>query len=163
VSSILSTSKPFVVPNTPEAVRQLIVDLATHIVQLERELDELQQALVTKTAEAELDKQHRFSSMPIPEFLSSNQSVLADGNIEQDTRSLEGLSDNLKSLVIGQSFKRHFGTSNTLSLIRNAMDIKSEEMPFDIQCPSSDASRVLKVKRPEFWAIYPVSMSINLG
>ncbi|KAF5339481.1 hypothetical protein D9758_015312 [Tetrapyrgos nigripes] len=161
VSAILSTTKPFEAPDTPEAVLELFKDLATYVRKLEEELDELQQTLMANTAEASSERHDR-SSKPIPAFpFWSQQNVLSGETLEQDARSLEGLSDQLKRLVLDQSLKRHFGTSSSLTLVRNAMD--NVHIPQDVQCPSSDSALYLKARRPEFWAIYPVSVSIDVG
>ncbi|KAF5339474.1 hypothetical protein D9758_015322 [Tetrapyrgos nigripes] len=133
VSQILSTTKPFEVPDTPEAVLKLFKDLATYVRKLEEELDELQQRIPA-----------------LPGW--SQQNVLSDETAEQDARSLEGLSEQLKRLVLSQSFKRHFGTSSSLTLVRHAMD--DVHLPQDIHWPSSHAARYLKARRPEFWAVY---------
>ncbi|KAF5339465.1 hypothetical protein D9758_015306 [Tetrapyrgos nigripes] len=152
VSQILSTTKPFEAPDTPEAVLELFKDLATYVRELEEELDELQQILVAKTAEASSERQDR-SSKPTPAFLFwSQQNVLSGETPEQDARSVEGLSEQLKRLVLDQSLKRHFGTSTSLTLVRDAMN---DVHPQDVQRPSSDAARYLKARRPQFWTIYP--------
>ncbi|KAF5366455.1 hypothetical protein D9758_009805 [Tetrapyrgos nigripes] len=152
ISQILSTTKPFEAPDTPEAVLELFKDLATYVRKLEEELDELQQTLMAKTAEASSEGQDR-SSEPTPAFpFWSQQNVLSGETPEQDARSVEGLSEQLKRLVLDQSLKRHFGTSSSLTLVRDAMN---DVHPQDVQRPSSDAARYLKARRPQFWAIYP--------
>ncbi|KAF5364430.1 hypothetical protein D9758_010715 [Tetrapyrgos nigripes] len=151
VSAILSTTKPFEAPDTPEAVLQLFKDLATYVRKLEEELDELQQTLIAKTAEASSERQDR-SSKPIPAFpFWSQQNVLSGESEEQDAHSLEGLSEQLKRLVLDQSFKRHFGPSSSLTLVRNVMN--DTHLPQDV--PSSDVRYLIKTRRPEFWAVYP--------
>ncbi|THV03738.1 hypothetical protein K435DRAFT_247672 [Dendrothele bispora CBS 962.96] len=163
VSSILSTTKPFILPDSKEAILQLLVDLATQIRSMEEEMDQLQQKLyqatsTRSTANDTTDNQDSDFPQPqeiLPAFQEMAAPILKESILEPDSSSLEGLSDKLKRLVIDQSLQRHFGTSSSLSLVRTAMDTNNPEMAPGIGCVSGPSSRVLHCRRAEFWAVYP--------
>ena len=66
------------------------------------------------------------------------------------------LADNLRRLTIDPHEYRFFGKSSGAMLIQTAMELKHEYTGND-----SDEGKkpVLKSKRPEYWAIKPVSLS----
>lgn len=64
------------------------------------------------------------------------------------------LADNLRRLTIDPHEYRFFGKSSGAMLIQTAMELKHEYTAMD----DSDKGRnPLKSKRPEYWAIKPVS------
>ncbi|THU80864.1 hypothetical protein K435DRAFT_844949 [Dendrothele bispora CBS 962.96] len=160
VSSILSTTKPFVLPDSREAILQLLVDLATQIRSMEGEIDELQQKLYQATSGSPAndttdDQNSPQPQEPLPAFQEMSAPILKESILEPDSSSLEGLSDKLKRLVIDQSLQRHFGTSSSLSLVRTALDINYPKMTPGIDCVSGPSYRFLHCRRAEFWAVYP--------
>lgn len=64
------------------------------------------------------------------------------------------LADNLRRLTIDPHEYRFFGKSSGAMLIQTAMELKHEYNAMD---DSDKARNLLKSKRPEYWAIKPVS------
>jgi hypothetical protein len=64
------------------------------------------------------------------------------------------LADNLRRLTIDPHEYRFFGKSSGAMLIQTAMELKHEYTAMD---DSDNSKNPLKSKRPEYWAIKPVS------
>lgn len=64
------------------------------------------------------------------------------------------LADNLRRLTIDPHEYRFFGKSSGAMLIQTAMELKHEYTGND---SDEGKKRILKSKRPEYWAVKPVS------
>ncbi|KAJ8073388.1 Gypsy retrotransposon integrase-like protein 1 [Marasmius tenuissimus] len=104
VDKILSTTKQYL-PEDPRIIRQNLVDLATYIRHLTRELDG-HSASVT--------------SRPRSQTRASPLST------REEDEAVTQLDQHFKLLNIERTQSRYFGTSSRIMLVQNAMEIKKE-------------------------------------
>ncbi|KAF5339483.1 hypothetical protein D9758_015314 [Tetrapyrgos nigripes] len=176
IAAILSPAKPYPIPEDQEALRQLLVDLASHIISLEGQLEELIQDR----------SQPRSPSQPQANAASSStQDNPTDANSPSDSdandaRSLplwsfpistsppqrhgpkeEGISGLLKRLLLDEQADRD--GLHALSLVQATKDfqeevkIEEEELASFKRSASSFSWSSLSQssRRPEIWAIHP--------
>ncbi|KAJ8073439.1 Gypsy retrotransposon integrase-like protein 1 [Marasmius tenuissimus] len=138
VNAILSTTTPFVVPDDPERVKEILVDLANHARALERQLSLL-----------------RGISIDSETWLSSTCPSPPDCPPEPDERkevedSIESLAQELGQVSINH-LKRHFGKSSHFWFIQSVVDTRQHLIrDFPIH-----RAVFYKVQRPEFWFHHP--------
>ena len=164
VKSILSNTKPYVVPEDPNALRKVLVDLANRIVELEGLLEEFKRDGDTKL----------LSSPPIPASLMTTYYTPASApNPESDGYELHEEPDAPTAELIKDSVKidhvktRHFGQSSSVSLLASAVgegqDSVAGEIPLQRKKGPSELEQrnpkhnVMNVnRRAEFWNVHSV-------
>ncbi|KIK67620.1 hypothetical protein GYMLUDRAFT_237846 [Collybiopsis luxurians FD-317 M1] len=128
ISAVLAEQDTYIIPDDPDVVRKMLLDLCHCIRGLERQLSRWRRTV---------------------------QEISAENPASQDTGSESDSSDNVAGdpLIPGFSLydpalpSRHFGKSSNLVMLRTAVDIRRELM--------GDHVMQISEKRPEFWSIYP--------
>ncbi|KAK1229597.1 Gypsy retrotransposon integrase-like protein 1 [Marasmius sp. AFHP31] len=148
VNEILSTSKPFVVPQDSGKVKDMLVELANHARSLDRQL------LLAQGASPEVG--------PIPNSAPFTYSIDETEAKESDERqeiedSIDSLTQELGEVTLGQP-ETHFGKSSHFLLIESAMDARRDVL----------GGRALithdvftKLQRPPFWDLCPWHESLQ--
>ncbi|KAK1222310.1 Gypsy retrotransposon integrase-like protein 1 [Marasmius sp. AFHP31] len=151
VNAVLSTSNPFVVPEDPEQVLQILFDLANHARSLDRQL-----SLARETFGG-----HDASSVPVPTitavpFLSGIPEAEKDRDVED---SIEQLTAELGKVALSHE-KRHIGKSSYYMLVVSVMDARRGTSS------SSDRAFLTTIfrnhKRPEFWSPLPWQQTLKI-
>jgi len=158
VSEILSPSNPYVIPDDKDKIREVLVELASYIRNLEMELGrkttksnvDSADSLPPRTGEPAQDSSTSDSSSP-PKHICKLEDV---NEVVALSSVLERM--NLESDAVN-SYGRHFGKSSNAMLIKMAMDMRGE-MTGETHLA---ASIFQGFKRPEFWAIYPVRLGFS--
>ncbi|KAF9255570.1 hypothetical protein L218DRAFT_967177 [Marasmius fiardii PR-910] len=145
VKAILSTSKPYNVPDDPEDIRQLLTDLANRIVTLEEELEEARRGPSLTESTAGLTP----PSMADTYYTSA--SIHSPRDLEEcaDAATSCLVQDFMKRLHLGQKAERHFGPSNNVNLLISALSLQENQAG-----PKLPLER-LASRRLEFWNIHP--------
>ncbi|KAK7437250.1 Gypsy retrotransposon integrase-like protein 1 [Stygiomarasmius scandens] len=177
VSAILSPSKPYSAPEDPETVKQLLIDLASHIRVIEEELEQLRPLKDKATPSTHADSSPSSSPGPSNDIqLQSSPSkispsirypfAISTSPPVRDGAAEEGLSEMVKRLVFDQqATTRLYGDSGAIGFVKDAIDIhggkegteEEDTAPFG-KCASSFTQTALpsqSLRRPEVWTIYP--------
>ncbi|KAE9400224.1 hypothetical protein BT96DRAFT_919621 [Gymnopus androsaceus JB14] len=151
VEAILSTRRLFEVPKDSVKVKQILVDLANHIKELEEEIARLR--LYADSASAGSVFPGTSLTGAEDTFAEDTQQMTANQDSDPIQivfpYSIDALTKDLKMLQFDDSDNtvRHFGSSSFITLLRVTMDLKK-------QCGYSP--RLEKgTKRPEFWTTNP--------
>ncbi|KAF5313808.1 hypothetical protein D9758_017922 [Tetrapyrgos nigripes] len=142
VKKILS-GHTFVLPGDPSATRAILVQLATHIQDLESQL-------------AAASNDESGASPSIPSRVAAPKSNRRKSSDEADEKDLKALSDEFDQLSVSvsssQVYKRHYGQSSLEMFLMNALDVgkelHSEDRPIVTEWQSIFEKQY---KRPEFW------------
>ncbi|KAL0065404.1 Gypsy retrotransposon integrase-like protein 1 [Marasmius tenuissimus] len=122
VKSILSETKPYVVPEDPKALRQLVMDLAKRIVDLEEQLEELKSADGSKSSP---NTSPPMSTSMISTFYTPASTPAPDHdckyNEDPDAPTSDLILDFVKHLKLDHAHTRHFGQSSSLTLLMSAV------------------------------------------
>ncbi|KIK55975.1 hypothetical protein GYMLUDRAFT_47450 [Collybiopsis luxurians FD-317 M1] len=144
VDAILSTRRPFQIPDDQASVRKVLVDLANHIRDLEEDIAQLRRVTDSLTQSVNAMEQQTDRNDPLHWPTNS-----------LGTYSVENLVEDLKTFEFDAKNVRHFGSSSNVTLMKAAMDIKKEtylqnrgEAVHEVQPGRSH-------RRPEFWTVYP--------
>ncbi|KAE9383294.1 hypothetical protein BT96DRAFT_869308 [Gymnopus androsaceus JB14] len=150
VEAILSTRRLFEVPKDSVKVKQILVDLANRIKELEEEIARLR--LQAGSASA--------GSMFSSTSLAGTEDTFTGDTTQQMTASqdsrpiqvvfpysIDNLTKDLKMFEFDDTTVRHFGSSSSITLVRATIDVKKQ----------SGYSPLLEngTKRPEFWTTSP--------
>ncbi|KAL0576631.1 Gypsy retrotransposon integrase-like protein 1 [Marasmius crinis-equi] len=146
VRSILSSTKPYELPEDPESIQQVLVDLAERIVSLEQQLEEAKRAHVLNG-----DTMH---SSPA----SASSTVVLSTTKPCPTHSpmVEGENDPIAELIVDfvkqlnleQQETRSFGGVNSLVTLLGEKGTQAVAIPIE----------QLQSRRPEFWNVYPYAV-----
>ncbi|KAF9268427.1 hypothetical protein L218DRAFT_893492 [Marasmius fiardii PR-910] len=144
VNAILSSSKPYVPPEDPEMVAELLVKLANHARSLDRQLSELSHAIRSDSKSS--------STTGSPAASNDASSPPAQNEQSEVEDSIDSLTQELKGLTVNKFFnKRHFGKSSNFMLVQAAMDSRRDVLGD----PGFILTVFAKQKRPEFWKAHP--------
>ncbi|KAG7086878.1 hypothetical protein E1B28_002798 [Marasmius oreades] len=149
VKSILSTSKPYVVPDDPEDLRQVLVDLANRIVTLEEELDEIRRSK-TASGDSPAESGSSGTSTSPPSMADTYYTAASVPPVQPcaDACISSLVADFVKQLRVNQAHERHYGQHHNVNLLINALDLERD-------IPGKQlAGRVID-RRAEFWNIHP--------
>ncbi|THU94916.1 hypothetical protein K435DRAFT_144066 [Dendrothele bispora CBS 962.96] len=181
VSSILSSSTPYVPPDDKDKVREVLVELASYIRNLETELGRTRTSanasvnnngttsnlVVEASTESPCPSSSYSQEHPHPQHRNQN---IGDGSSlpshvtkPEDVNEVAALSKVLVRMSFESdnvnSYGRHFGKSSNIMLIKAAMDIKGE-----MTGEAHLAAAIFQgFKRKEFWAIHPWHVDTKLG
>ncbi|ESK87972.1 hypothetical protein Moror_10847 [Moniliophthora roreri MCA 2997] len=143
VDSILSASKPFVVPRDTQTVHQLLVDLAHYARSLEQGQSASQLTMSRNTSPLPTGNEPAYS-------YTSSLSKLAGSYINSDVfcveDDLDSFADKFNHLSLNHGAARHFGPSSALAFTQSIFALR--------QRIEGSSQRIPK-KRPQFWHIYP--------
>ncbi|KAI3613088.1 hypothetical protein WG66_001443 [Moniliophthora roreri] len=143
VDSILSASKPFVVPRDTQTVHQLLVDLAHYARSLEQGQSASQLTMSRNTSPLPTGNELAYS-------YTSSLSKLAGSYINSDVfcveDDLDSFADKFNHLSLNHGAARHFGPSSALAFTQSIFALR--------QRIEGSSQRIPK-KRPQFWHIYP--------
>ncbi|KAK1222311.1 Gypsy retrotransposon integrase-like protein 1 [Marasmius sp. AFHP31] len=147
VNAILSTSKRFVIPDDPESVRQILVDLANYARSLDRQIS------LAKETFGGLDASSMSATTAAPS-LRGTPEVEEDGEVED---SIEQLTTELRKVALSHE-KRHIGKSSYYMLVQSVMDAR--------RGTSGDRAFITAVfqnhQRPEFWKPLPWQQTLRI-
>ncbi|ESK90240.1 hypothetical protein Moror_7694 [Moniliophthora roreri MCA 2997] len=135
VNAILSSTKPFVVPDDPQVIRRMLVDLANFARSLDRQL-----SLANKLVEENLDP-------PAPVLEQDPMPISEQQDIED---SIDSIAEDFRKMVVTHP-NQHFGKSSYLTLMQSAIHVQrgiGEIKPFT-------AAVFASYQRPEFWHPLP--------
>ncbi|KAK1221321.1 Gypsy retrotransposon integrase-like protein 1 [Marasmius sp. AFHP31] len=145
VNAILSSSKPFVIPEDPESIREILVDLANHARSLDRQL-----ALAQSTFDHDASSASATTSPP-----ASNDVPEAEPGEVED--SIDQLAAELRQVTLSHQ-KRHFGKSSNFMLVQSAMDARRDAL--------GDRAFTFAIfkqcQRPDFWKPFPWQQSVEI-
>uniref|UniRef100_A0A0W0FBI2 Xylanolytic transcriptional activator regulatory domain-containing protein n=1 Tax=Moniliophthora roreri TaxID=221103 RepID=A0A0W0FBI2_MONRR len=145
VDSILSTSKPFVVPRDTQSVHQLLVDLAHYA----RSLEQGQIVSFSSTPRntsslptdgATPDSMRSYAMQPRPAGPYMNLDLC---RVEDD---LDSLQERFNHLDLKHGTARHFGPSSSLVFTQSILSLKRR---------IKGSKQWISRKRPQFWHIFP--------
>ncbi|KAL0576620.1 Gypsy retrotransposon integrase-like protein 1, partial [Marasmius crinis-equi] len=153
VKSILSTEKPFVIPEDPESIRQILVALANRIVALEEQLEE-------KEREGGESPAATGSPSMMSAYYTPASSVPSPraGDETDASASATGLArDVVKQLKLEHTQTRHFGQSSNMELLVSAIDLnKDAKEGGRVRHAQRPVERIIPIsRRPEFWSVHP--------
>ncbi|KAF5346129.1 hypothetical protein D9758_009916 [Tetrapyrgos nigripes] len=117
ISSILAeASQPFNIPEDEDSVREILVDIATYVRHLEKEL--------ARARRHESWAQHQTSRSTV-DAQSTPQSGPSPSSVEEESDYSEGeaLSHEIAKVRLTRMQNRHFGKSSSVFLITSAIDI----------------------------------------
>ncbi|KAJ3852882.1 fungal-specific transcription factor domain-containing protein [Lentinula lateritia] len=148
VDAILSTRKPFEVPKDPAIVKGIFVDLANCIKDLEEDIARLRQTVSTPLSDQnplsqtslQLNRERiavvsQYPDHPSPPF---------------ENYTVNDLTRDLKTFGYYEDRARHFGSSSSRKLVKDALDVKKE------YTGGADFVNVKpSFKRLEFWSVQP--------
>ncbi|KAK7020209.1 Gypsy retrotransposon integrase-like protein 1 [Paramarasmius palmivorus] len=138
VNAILSSSKPFVIPDDPEAIRKMLVDLANFARSLDRQL-----SLARTSEESQLFDPLTSTSSP----LTSEPDPEPEPEPEQDLEdSVNAITQDLQNMVVHFS-NRHFGKSSYFGFLQSAIVAQGDN---GLARPPT-AAVFARFKRPELW------------
>ncbi|EEB89241.1 hypothetical protein MPER_12684 [Moniliophthora perniciosa FA553] len=141
-AGILSTSKPFDVPEDPEVVRKILIDLANFARSLDRQLAETQGAGV----DAALDNVRPSTS---PKFTYQQEPP-------EIKDSIESLTEDFQKMLVDVHWQTHYGKSSNNWFIQITLDAKRDELD-----EGAFAAAWTKYKRPELWKVLPWQRTIE--
>ncbi|KAJ3875250.1 fungal-specific transcription factor domain-containing protein [Lentinula edodes] len=150
VDAILSTRKPFEVPKDPAIVKGIFVDLANCIKDLEEDIAGLRQTLSTP-----LSHENPLSQTSLQPNREKRIAVVSQYPDYPSPPPVEGYSVNdltrdLKTFGYYEDRARHFGSSSSRKLVKDALDVKKE------YTGGADFVNVKpSFKRLEFWSVQP--------
>lgn len=150
VDAILSTRKPFEVPKDPAIVKGIFLDLANCIKDLEEDIARLRQTLSTPLShENPLSKTslqlNREERIAVVSRYPDHPSPPVEGY------SVNDLTRDLRTFGYYEDRARHFGSSSSRKLVKDALDVKKE------YTGGADFVNVKpSFKRLEFWSVQPV-------
>ncbi|KAL0569068.1 Gypsy retrotransposon integrase-like protein 1 [Marasmius crinis-equi] len=144
VRSILSTTKPYEIPEDTKSVREILVDLAQRIVTLEKALEE--------TTRAQFQLAPRTPSTPstvCPAPQSSTRASVSSPSspVDADDPVADLVSDFVKQLQLDHNETRHFGG---VKLVTNVLGEVLDAKPASAATPRTPQRRTM-TRRPEFW------------
>lgn len=156
IAAILSEFSPYVVPDDPSAIREVLVSIATYAHQLERDLAKARQSLPQKpqcseTSRSPPELDDSASRTPVPPGPPTGTIIKDGANSGEDALYVE-MTDYLRRLTIDPSSNRFFGRSSNVILVKTAMDIKKESTGEEVLL-----SRNHPVRRPKYWDVASVS------
>ncbi|KAK1222316.1 Gypsy retrotransposon integrase-like protein 1 [Marasmius sp. AFHP31] len=147
VNSILSASKLFVIPEDPESVRQILVDLANYARSLDRQLS------LSKGTLGE----HDMSSIPATTAPPSSGGTPEVERHQEVEDSIEQLTAELKGVSLSYE-KRHTGKSSYYMLVQSAVDAR--------RGTSGDREFIVAIfknhQRSEFWKPLPWQQTLRI-
>ncbi|KAF9268428.1 hypothetical protein L218DRAFT_615739 [Marasmius fiardii PR-910] len=139
INAILSSSKPYVPPEDPEAVKELLTKLANHARSLERQLSELAQATRLWSKSSSINASPAPSNDPSESAAQSEESDVED--------SIDSLTHELKNMSFQHLYRRQFGKSSNYMLVQSAMDSRRDVL----RDPNFTKAFFTRHKRLEFW------------
>lgn len=132
-------------------MKQILVDLANHIKELEEVVAKLRIEASGSTVMVPLTG----AEDVLAKDITQTEACLDDCDPFQNPYSLEHLMTDLKRFEFeDDSTVRHFGGSSSAALLKATMDIKQE---YSVTSPNTIIG---SNKRMEFWLTYPVSMKL---
>ncbi|THV07020.1 hypothetical protein K435DRAFT_710727 [Dendrothele bispora CBS 962.96] len=148
VTAILSTTKPFVIPEDSDTVRQLLIDLASRIKLLESRLQEVLKSNSGPPASSveSQSQQITFATIqrPFPTSILPPQA--------ESTALDEELSESLVRLVLDQAKESPSGQVNHTVIAAATLEDQEDLGPgYGYQVKAS----LTNLRRPEFWHVYP--------
>ncbi|KAJ4468790.1 fungal-specific transcription factor domain-containing protein [Lentinula aciculospora] len=150
VDAILSTRRPFEIPNDPVTVKGLLIDLAKHIRVLEEVIDRYQQEAYS-VPHSHSDIPPRNALQPSQEEGITNSSLFPNEIPPfSDGCSTDDLSRKLRIFEFDDNSVRHFGSSSSRTLVKAALDIKKEYTG-----NANFVNMKSSFKRSEFWSVQP--------
>ncbi|KAJ3874892.1 fungal-specific transcription factor domain-containing protein [Lentinula edodes] len=150
VDAILSTRRSFEVPKDPVITKEILVNLANYIKDLEEDIAQLRQGLGTSSTHREPPPS---SALQLNEKGGITRSSLVPDNPFQspDDYSIDDLTRSFKMFgEFDDNCVRHFGSSSSRALVKDALDMK-KEYTGDADFVNAKPS----FKRVEFWSVHP--------
>ncbi|ESK86699.1 hypothetical protein Moror_10946 [Moniliophthora roreri MCA 2997] len=148
VNAILSSSKPYVVPEDPAIVREILVDLANYARSLDRQL-----SLARGQPSDDLDSP-KHSTSPI----TSNTTPEPEYGDQEVADSIDSLAEDLRMMSVAHP-KRHFGKSSNFMLVQSAMDARRDVLGDK----EFTAAVFAKYQRPENWKPFEWQRPVEAG
>ena len=149
VDSILSYSKPFIIPDDREAIWDILVSLANHARSLDRQLSSVE----GQTPQIGNSSSSAVSSSFVPPLIMGNTNKAKKDEEVQD--SIDQLAEELKKVNFTHE-RRHFAKSSFFLLVHSAVDPRQETF--------GDRAFMMSIlegcKRSEFWQ--PPSLPVSL-
>ncbi|KAI3613831.1 hypothetical protein WG66_013584 [Moniliophthora roreri] len=142
VNRILSTSKPFDVPEDPEVVRKMLVDLANFARSLDRQLAETRDAGINEVSDnIRSSAASKFTYQQEPPEIKD---------------SIESLTEDFQKMLVDVHWQTHYGKSSNNMLIQITLDAKRDELD-----EKAFAAAWTEYQRPELWKILPWQRTIE--
>ncbi|KAK7034653.1 Gypsy retrotransposon integrase-like protein 1 [Paramarasmius palmivorus] len=136
VNAILSSSKPYSIPEDPAIVREILVDLANYARSLDRQL------LLARGQPPDQHESPQSSTSPA----TSSMTPEPEPEVREVPDSIDSLAEDLRKISLTHS-KRHFGKSSTFMLVQSAMDARRDVLGDR----AFTAAALAKYQRLEFW------------
>ncbi|KAL0566242.1 Gypsy retrotransposon integrase-like protein 1 [Marasmius crinis-equi] len=160
VKSILSPTKPYIIPENPEQIRQVLTSLAYRIVTLEEQLAERD-----RDGDFPGSIGQRSPSMMCAYYTPATLTQDGDDD-ESDTGLAAVLDEDVKKHVkIEHAQMRHFGQSSIVSFVRSALDaqVDKDALGTGSEPGQSKAAAIPQPmsRRPEFWNVHPWQIPIE--
>lgn len=146
IDAIIAEPETYSVPDDPNVVRKILLELANHTRSLERQVSRWRQAAT----------QHGLSSAALPSDDSSNGDHSEP--VPSGPDSVEVLAGAMKDLTLRNNSKtyRHFGKSSNMMMMKTAALVKEEILGEPVHIDPC-----VETQRMEFWTLYPVSFSYH--
>ncbi|KAF9040396.1 hypothetical protein BDZ89DRAFT_1060485 [Hymenopellis radicata] len=149
ISDILSSPDHYVVPKDPAVIRQLLVDLAHRVRQLEETIRERRELKLASPPSEPFPPSFDNEAVNRIVMLDNSEDVLTHSGLHQLTQNQEtALSEGLQKLTLCHGKDRHYGKSSGMMLMKDALDIKREYT-------GNPEGLFLHTKRAQFWVDQP--------
>ncbi|KAL0574794.1 Gypsy retrotransposon integrase-like protein 1 [Marasmius crinis-equi] len=160
VKAILSTTKPYVIPEDPDQLRQILTSLASRIVSLEEQL-----------SQAERDADDSSAGQKSPSMMDAYYTPAVLPHDDDEALPIVREEEVIKHVKIDHAHTRHFGLSSTLNLVVSALDAKVDKDVVEDRDGSSSGKRksvpvTVGIQRPvakrhEFWGVHSWQIPIE--
>ncbi|KAJ8073924.1 Gypsy retrotransposon integrase-like protein 1 [Marasmius tenuissimus] len=148
VNAILSTSKPFVIPEDSESIRQILVDLANYARSLDRQISLSRETLGGHDASS-------MSTTTAAPSLRGTPEAEEDREVED---SIEQLTTELRKVALSHEKRHIIGKSSYYMLVQSVMDAR--------RGASGDRAFITTVfknhQRPGFWKPFPWQQTLRI-
>lgn len=164
IGAVIAEPETYAVPEDPNVVRKMLLDLSYHARSLERQVSRWKQAATQQGTPGPMYPAVETSLNILGCQESDSDSDGLDLS-ESDTDLLAGSLREIKILTGGKEdpIVRHYGKTSNITMMKTAVRIKKEILGDQMQLPSCNGHGGEKfLRRQEFWSLYPVSSPSSL-
>ncbi|KAJ3813080.1 fungal-specific transcription factor domain-containing protein [Lentinula aff. lateritia] len=161
IGAVIAEPETYAVPEDPNVVRKMLLDLSYHARSLERQVSRWKQAATQQGTPAPVYPavETSFNILGYQESANDSDGFDSDSSLsESDTNLLSGSLREIKIITGGKEdpVVRHYGKTSNITMMKTAVRIKKEILGDQMQLPSCNGHEGEKLlQRQEFWNLYP--------
>ncbi|KAJ3999586.1 fungal-specific transcription factor domain-containing protein [Lentinula boryana] len=166
IGAVIAEPETYAVPEDPNVVRRMLLNLSYHARSLERQVSRWRQAaqgsstLGYPTAENSLNILSYLNSDDESDATGSDSNLSDNGTVEHH---LSGCLKDIR-LITGDTdpVQRHYGKTSNMMMMKTAVKIKKEILGDQLQPPSTQSQwGENMLRRREFWEIQPWQLELE--